>query len=178
MRLARIFRLKTKLLLDECVTGRLESANKYNSFKINHSIEIIGIGAKDGEIRAYAKQTGDILVTRDFANCCRCLEQNIRTALYFNCNAYVIKVEKVIPLGEEKKTSGAPITKLPKLAVGQEWLKLIRKHNIERLRAVGVYAQVIDHNLNPATMPNNTSSRLGETARQTAKALSKSEVSK
>jgi uncharacterized protein YaiI (UPF0178 family) len=97
-----------KILLDECVTRRLDAAIKNEGFKVNHSVEIVGWGAKDDAIKEYAKQSGYVLVTRDFGLACQCLDQNVKMAFYYKGKAYVLEVQSILPLGEDRST-GAPI---------------------------------------------------------------------
>ena len=80
LKLARLFRRKPKLLLDECVTRRVITTDAGND--VQHSVDAVGWGAKDSVIRNYAKSTGQTIVSRDYNMLCQCLDNGIGTALH------------------------------------------------------------------------------------------------
>lgn len=91
---------RNTLLLDECVTRRVVIRN--DGIKAIHSIDLaeLGVGANDDKILRYVEQTGITFASRDFYLVGRCLERNVKVAIYHKGKAYIVKVDDVIPLGE------------------------------------------------------------------------------
>ncbi len=73
---------------------------------IQHSVYIVGWGAKDHEIRAFAKSTCNVVVSSDYNMLCQCLDSGIQTALYYKGRAYLIRLSSVEELGIHAPTLG------------------------------------------------------------------------
>jgi hypothetical protein len=97
--------LAAKILLDECVTV---SFNKYKVVDgtFEHSVKLVGSGAKGPEVMQFAKQNGYLLVTIDQKLVTRCLRNNVPVAYYINGKAHILAVSQTFEISAT--TKGAP----------------------------------------------------------------------